>query len=100
MGAQQVGRYPPGIILHAAAACLLILGLAFILFGLGLYVEGHFDLSDGRMDGHAALDLSEEVATYLYRRRVGMMLGWGGGLLLCSLIRLGIAAAIKPKREA
>ena len=100
MGAQQVGRYPPHIILRAAAACLLVLGLAFILFGLGFYVEGHFDLSDSRMDGHASLDLPEEVATHLYRRRVGMMLGWGGGLLLCSLVSLGIAAAIRPEREA
>lgn len=97
MHAQPGSRYPPHILLRAAAACLMVLGLAFLLFGVGFYVEGQFDLVDGRMDGHASLDLSEEVATYLYRRRVGMMLGSGGGLIVCALASFGIATAIKSR---
>lgn len=87
----------PHIILRAAGAGLLVLCLGFLLFGLGFYGEGMLDLSDGRMDGHASLHLSEPIAFHRFWRRIWMMLGSAGVLLSVALACFWAAFALKPK---
>lgn len=97
MTARRSHRLPLDVGLRAMGAGLLVLGLSFLLFGLGFYVEGLLDLSDGRMDGHDSLDLSEDVAIYRFWRRIGIALWAAGGLLASALTCFGIALAVRSK---
>ena len=88
---------PPHTIFRAVGASLLVLCLAFLLFALGFYGEGMLDLSDGRMDGHASLHLSEQIALDRFWRRIGIMLGFAGVLLSVALACFWASFALKPK---
>ncbi|MDQ8029895.1 MAG: hypothetical protein REJ23_14310 [Brevundimonas sp.] len=88
---------PRHVVLRACAAGLLVVGLAFLVFGIGFHIEGLIDLADGRMDGHAALDLSEEVATRLFRRRIGVMLGSSAVLLSLAGVCFWASLALRPR---
>ncbi|MET4685310.1 hypothetical protein [Brevundimonas faecalis] len=87
----------PHIAFKAAGVGLLVLSLAFLLFALGFFVEGLLDRADGRMDGHAALNLSEAVAMDLFRRRIWTMLGFSAALLVFSLGCFRTACVLRPK---
>lgn len=89
--------FPPHMAFKGLGVGLLVLAAAFLLFALGFFGEGMLDLADGRMDGHASLDLSEEVATHLFRRRMGTMLGSRAVLLVFGLGCLWVACVLKPK---
>lgn len=85
------------VVLRALGAVLLVLCLSFLLFGIGFYGEGMLDLADGRMNGHASLDLSEGVAFHWFWRRILTMLGLSAVLLLLGLACFWAASALKPK---
>lgn len=88
---------PPHIVFKAAGAGLLVLCLSFLLFALGFFGEGMLDLSDGRMNGHAALNLPEHIAIDHFWRRIGIMLGFSAVLLVFALGCFWIACVLKPK---
>lgn len=88
---------PRHIVFRACAAGLLVVGLAFLVFGAGFHIEGLIDLADGRMDGHAALDLSEQVAVALFWRRIGIALGFSAVLLSLAGVCFWASLALKPK---
>lgn len=87
----------PHVAFKAVGAGLLVLAAGFLLFTLGFFGEGLLDLSDGRMDGHAALNLSETVATRLFWRRIGIMLASSAVLLVFGLGCFWVACVLKPK---
>lgn len=89
--------FPPHTLFRAVGAGLLVLCLAFLLFALGFYGEGMLDLSDGRMDGHASLHLSEQIALNRFWRRIWIMLGFAGVLLSVALACFWAAFVLKPK---
>ena len=88
---------PAHVVLRAIGAGLLVLCLSFLLFALGFFVEGLSDLSDGRMNGHAALNLSESIAIERFWRRIGIMLGSSAVLLVFALGCFRIACDLRPK---
>ena len=88
---------PAHVVLRAIGAGLLVLCLSFLLFALGFFVEGLSDLSDGRMNGHAALNLSESIAIERFWRRIGIMLGSSAVLLVFALGCFRIACVLRPK---
>ncbi len=88
---------PLHVVLRGIGAGLLVLCLSFLLFALGFFAEGLWDLSDGRMNGHAALDLSEAVAVEHFWRRVWTMLGTSAVLLVFALGCFRIACVLRPK---
>ncbi|MGH7018472.1 MAG: hypothetical protein ACREEY_01245, partial [Brevundimonas sp.] len=88
---------PPHIVFKAVGAGLLVLCLSFLLFALGFFGEGLLDLSDERMNGHAALNLSEPIAIDRFWRRIGIMLGFSAVLLVFALASFRIACVLKPK---
>lgn len=88
---------PWHVVFKAFGAGLLVLAASFLLFALGFFAEGMLDLADGRMDGHAALNLSEAVATHLFWRRIGIMLASSAVLLVFGLGCFWVACVLKPK---
>ena len=88
---------PPYLVFRAIGAGLMVLCLSFLLFGLGFFGEGLSDLSDGRMNGHAALDLSESIAIDRFWRRIGIMLGSSVVLLVLALGCFWTACVLRPK---
>lgn len=97
MNARPSRPLPPHIIFRAIGAGLLVLCLSFLLFGLGFFGEGMLDLADGRMNGHAALNLPEHIAIDRFWRRIGVMLGSSAVLLVFALGCFRIACVMKPK---
>ncbi|MNE18439.1 hypothetical protein D3C80_1114790 [compost metagenome] len=97
MSAPASRPLPPHVVFRAIGASLLVLCLSFLLFALGFFAEGLLDLSDGRMNGHAALDLSEAIAIEHFWRRVAIMLGSSAVLLVFALGCFWIACVLKPK---
>lgn len=88
---------PPHMVFKALGVGLLVLAASFLVFALGFFGEGMLDMADGRMDGHASLDLSEAVATHLFRRRIGTMLASSAVLLVFGLGCFWVACVLKPK---